>query len=78
MRIGFPGVFPQKPGQDEDQMTHSNVKTGYIDKGIIQVNILSLVMPSLKTGGSVFLHVINASLQFTLERNSIGSRNPGR
>ncbi|KAF9155624.1 RNA polymerase II mediator complex subunit [Linnemannia schmuckeri] len=39
--LGFPGVFPQKPGQDEDQMTHSNVKTGYIDKGIIQNETVS-------------------------------------
>ncbi|KAF9137964.1 RNA polymerase II mediator complex subunit [Mortierella sp. GBA39] len=28
-------------GQDEDQMTHSNVKTGYIDKGIIQNETVS-------------------------------------
>ncbi|KAG9324909.1 hypothetical protein KVV02_008471 [Mortierella alpina] len=39
--IGFPGVFPQKPGQDEDQMTFNNVKTGYIDKGIIQNETVS-------------------------------------
>ncbi|KAF9284208.1 RNA polymerase II mediator complex subunit [Mortierella alpina] len=39
--LGFPGVFPQKPGQDEDQMTFNNVKTGYIDKGIIQNETVS-------------------------------------
>ncbi|KAF9937690.1 RNA polymerase II mediator complex subunit [Modicella reniformis] len=38
---GYPGVFPQKPGQDEDQMTSNNVKTGYIDKGIIQNETVS-------------------------------------
>ncbi|KAG0050520.1 RNA polymerase II mediator complex subunit [Gryganskiella cystojenkinii] len=39
--LGFPGVFPQKSGQDEDQMTPNNVKTGYIDKGIIQNETVS-------------------------------------
>ncbi|KAG0201412.1 RNA polymerase II mediator complex subunit [Mortierella sp. GBA30] len=39
--LGYPGVFPQKPGQDEDQMTYHNVKTGYIDKGIIQNETVS-------------------------------------
>ncbi|KAF9923613.1 RNA polymerase II mediator complex subunit [Linnemannia zychae] len=39
--LGYPGVFPQKPGQDEDQMTHINVKTGYMDKGIIQNETVS-------------------------------------
>ncbi|KAI1317908.1 RNA polymerase II mediator complex subunit [Mortierella claussenii] len=39
--LGFPGVFPQRVGQDEDQMTSSNVKTGYIDKGIIQNETVS-------------------------------------
>ncbi|KAG0376128.1 hypothetical protein BGX24_008238, partial [Mortierella sp. AD032] len=32
------GVFSQKPGQDEDRMTQSNVKTGYIDESIIVQN----------------------------------------
>jgi len=41
--LGFPGVFPQRPGQDEDQMTPSNVKTGYIDKGIIQASVNDMV-----------------------------------
>ncbi|KAF9020148.1 RNA polymerase II mediator complex subunit, partial [Haplosporangium bisporale] len=39
--LGYPGVFPQKPNQDEDQMTPHNVKTGYIDKGIIQNETVS-------------------------------------
>ncbi|KAF9586656.1 RNA polymerase II mediator complex subunit [Lunasporangiospora selenospora] len=39
--LGYPGVFPQKSGQDEDQMTPNNVKTGYIDKGIIQNETVS-------------------------------------
>ncbi|KAF9994218.1 RNA polymerase II mediator complex subunit, partial [Entomortierella chlamydospora] len=39
--LGFPGVFPQRPGQDEDQMTLNNVKTGYIDKGVIQNETIS-------------------------------------
>ncbi|KAG0369656.1 RNA polymerase II mediator complex subunit [Gamsiella multidivaricata] len=37
----YPGVFPQKPGQEEDQMTSNNVKTGYMDKGIIQNETVS-------------------------------------
>ncbi|KAG0022181.1 RNA polymerase II mediator complex subunit [Podila clonocystis] len=39
--LGYPGVFPQKSNQDEDQMTPHNVKTGYIDKGIIQNETVS-------------------------------------
>ncbi|KAG0090186.1 RNA polymerase II mediator complex subunit, partial [Podila epicladia] len=39
--LGYPGVFPQKPNQDEDQMTPHNVKTGYMDKGIIQNETVS-------------------------------------
>ncbi|KAF9107477.1 RNA polymerase II mediator complex subunit [Mortierella sp. AM989] len=39
--LGFPGIFPQRPGQDEDQMTLNNVKNGYIDKGIIQNETVS-------------------------------------
>ncbi|KAK3827352.1 MAG: hypothetical protein J3R72DRAFT_496378 [Linnemannia gamsii] len=35
---GYFGVFSQKPGQDEDRMTQSNVKTGYIDESIIVQN----------------------------------------
>jgi len=48
--LGFPGVFPQKPGQDEDQMTFNNVKTGYIDKGIIQVQQTKRCLFSFFTG----------------------------
>ncbi|KAF9914955.1 RNA polymerase II mediator complex subunit [Lobosporangium transversale] len=39
--LGYPGVFPQRPGQDEDQMTPTNVKAGFMDKGIIQNDIVS-------------------------------------
>ncbi|KAF9427721.1 RNA polymerase II mediator complex subunit [Podila epigama] len=39
--LGYPGVFPQKANQDEDQMTPHNVKTGYMDKGIIQNETVS-------------------------------------
>ncbi|KAG0229269.1 RNA polymerase II mediator complex subunit [Actinomortierella wolfii] len=39
--LGYPGIFPQKPGQDEDMMTANNVKAGYIDKGVIQNETVS-------------------------------------
>ena len=58
---GFPGVFPQKPGQDEDQMTPNNVKTGYIDKGIIQVQ--------------PWIHWLNATKAGILEENFVSYKN---
>jgi hypothetical protein len=38
--LGFPGMFPQRPGQDEDSLTESNVRTGFQDKPVVSVGIL--------------------------------------
>ncbi|KAI9486079.1 MAG: hypothetical protein EXX96DRAFT_613913 [Benjaminiella poitrasii] len=33
--LGYPDMFPQRPGQDEDILTESNLRHGYIDKPIV-------------------------------------------
>ncbi|RCI02228.1 RNA polymerase II mediator complex subunit, partial [Rhizopus stolonifer] len=33
--LGFPGMFPQRPGQDEDVLTESNVRHGFIDRPVV-------------------------------------------
>lgn len=37
--LGFPGMFPQRPGQDEDILTESNVRHGFIDRPVVSVRI---------------------------------------
>ncbi|OAD01747.1 hypothetical protein MUCCIDRAFT_111089 [Mucor lusitanicus CBS 277.49] len=33
--LGFPGMFPQRPGQDEDIMTESNMRHGFVDRPVV-------------------------------------------
>ncbi|EPB86864.1 hypothetical protein HMPREF1544_06290 [Mucor circinelloides 1006PhL] len=33
--LGFPGMFPQRPGQDEDILTESNVRHGFVDRPVV-------------------------------------------
>ncbi|KAG2234880.1 hypothetical protein INT48_000543 [Thamnidium elegans] len=33
--LGFPGMFPQRPGQDEDNLTESNVRHGFVDRPVV-------------------------------------------
>ncbi|RUS29765.1 hypothetical protein BC938DRAFT_480272, partial [Jimgerdemannia flammicorona] len=35
MELGYPDIFPQRPNQDEDQLTDSNVRNGFIDRPIV-------------------------------------------
>lgn len=35
--LGFPGMFPQRPGQDEDSLTESNVRHGFVDRPVVSV-----------------------------------------
>lgn len=37
--LGFPGMFPQRPGQDEDSLTESNVRHGFVDRPVVSVRI---------------------------------------
>lgn len=37
--LGFPGMFPQRPGQDEDSLTESNVRQGFVDRPVVSVRI---------------------------------------
>lgn len=36
--LGFPGMFPQRPGQDEDILTESNVRHGFVDRPVVSVS----------------------------------------
>lgn len=36
--LGFPGMFPQRPGQDEDSLTESNVRHGFVDRPVVSVS----------------------------------------
>ncbi|KAI8337752.1 hypothetical protein BC941DRAFT_513588 [Chlamydoabsidia padenii] len=33
--LGYPGMFPQRPNQEEDVMSESNVRNGFIDKPVV-------------------------------------------
>ncbi|KAI8365718.1 hypothetical protein BD560DRAFT_156584 [Blakeslea trispora] len=33
--LGFPGMFPQRAGQDEDMLTESNVRHGFMDRPVV-------------------------------------------
>ncbi|KAI7906421.1 uncharacterized protein BX663DRAFT_496358 [Cokeromyces recurvatus] len=33
--LGYPDMFPQRPGQEEDNLTESNVRHGFIDKPVV-------------------------------------------
>ncbi|KAI8372975.1 uncharacterized protein BYT42DRAFT_501141 [Radiomyces spectabilis] len=33
--MGYPGMFPQRPSQDEDILTESNVRNGFIDRPVV-------------------------------------------
>ncbi|OBZ82424.1 Mediator of RNA polymerase II transcription subunit 12 [Choanephora cucurbitarum] len=33
--LGFPGMFPQRAGQDEDILTESNVRHGFMDRPVV-------------------------------------------
>jgi hypothetical protein len=35
--LGYPGMFPQKPGQEEDNLTEQNVRHGFQDKPVVSV-----------------------------------------
>ncbi|KAI8059264.1 hypothetical protein BC940DRAFT_282083 [Gongronella butleri] len=35
-QLGYPGLFPQRPNQDEDILTEANVRTGFVDKPAVQ------------------------------------------
>lgn len=41
--LGFPGMFPQRPGQDEDVMTESNVRHGFVDRPVVSVSFFSFL-----------------------------------
>lgn len=36
--LGYPGMFPQRPNQDEDIMSESNVRNGFVDKPAVSVS----------------------------------------
>jgi hypothetical protein len=36
--LGFPDMFPQRPGQDEDVLTESNVRHGFVDRPVVSVS----------------------------------------
>lgn len=37
--LGYPDIFPQRPGQEEDILTESNIRQGFIDKPIVSVSL---------------------------------------
>ncbi|KAG0305990.1 RNA polymerase II mediator complex subunit [Dissophora globulifera] len=72
------GVFPQRSGQDEDQMTSNNVKTGYMDKGIIQnetVSAQGILADGLQDPKK--LHDLGAFMVEVLKRRQESSRITG-
>lgn len=36
--LGYPGLYPQKPKQDEDTLTETNVRNGFIDRPAVSVS----------------------------------------
>ena len=38
--LGYPDMFPQRPGQDEDVLSESNIRQGFIDRPIVSVSFL--------------------------------------
>lgn len=38
--LGYPDMFPQRPGQDEDVLSESNIRQGFIDRPIVSVSSL--------------------------------------
>lgn len=35
--LGYPGIYPQMPNQEEDILTESNVRNGFIDRPAVSV-----------------------------------------
>lgn len=40
--LGYPDIFPQRPTQEEDILTESNVRHGFVDRPVVSVK-LSLI-----------------------------------
>lgn len=36
--LGYPDIYPQRPNQDEDTLTPSNVRNGFADKAAVSVS----------------------------------------
>lgn len=45
--LGYPDIFPQRPGQEEDILTESNIRQGFIDKPIVSVSLRQTVNKNL-------------------------------
>lgn len=42
--LGYPDLFPQRSNQDEDILTESNVRHGFVDRPVVSVNTLFLYL----------------------------------
>lgn len=54
--LGFPGMFPQRPGQDEDSLTESNVRHGFVDRPVVSVSWILFLECVYHSFLIVFLH----------------------